>query len=169
MTPLWLDCFTTAMRLPIRDEVCKLSTTCSIHLLQNKGADQQFQDKGRGTCSPTDVVERVTSFKFLSAHTSPRNSRGQTTLPLWWRRHRSGSTSYRRAKLSKELLVSIYHCPVESILTFSPLVYQLFREASHQHRNTQLPSLRDIYRTCCLWPATNIWTSAKKQNTVLVQ
>lgn len=96
-------------------------------------------------------VERVPSFIFLGTHISqdltwPINT---TSLVKKAQKQLYSVTTLRKTNLSKQLLVSPYHCSIESILKENHQISQTII-------STHLPVLEDIYSTQCLHQSTNI-------------
>ena len=142
-------------------------------LIKNPNQKKLIMDfrKKQVVHSPRNIngerVERVANFKFLVTHISE---------DLTWTANTTAKAQQRlhflrllnKVNLSQQLLESFYHCSIESILTYGILVwYGGSSAADKKFRlrdiktaqiiiNQQLPSLDDIFTSCCLQKFHNI-------------
>lgn len=121
---------------------------------------------------------RVNDFKFLGINISQDLKWQMNTVTLVKRSHQRlyFLRSLRRANVSQPLLLSIYRCAVESILTYGILVWftsctvaerralQGIIKTAQRITNANLPSLDDIYKAQCLRRAINIKDTSHPAN-----
>ncbi|KAL1276310.1 hypothetical protein QQF64_035933 [Cirrhinus molitorella] len=111
------------------------------------------------------MVERVTTFKFLSTYCWTVNTTSvvkKAEQRLYFLR------MLRKTNMSYQLLVSFYHCSVESIISYGILVWyagctvadkktlQRVINTAQRITGAQLPSLEDIYSSRIIRQARNI-------------
>lgn len=150
-----------------REEVQRLTTWCTennltLNIKKTKELIIDFRKK-QTVHTPLhingEIVERVSSFKFLGTHISE---------DLSWTTNITASVKkaqqrmfflrmLRKINLSGRLLVSFYRCSIESVLTYNMLVWygssssgdkkalQRVIKTAQNITNQQLPALDDIF------------------------
>ena len=115
-------------------------------------------------------VEKVATFKFLGTYFSEDLTWTQNTHCLISKAQQQlyFLRAVRKLNLPQQLLLSFYHCSVESVLTYGILVWygsssaadkkalQRAIKAAQKITKTHLPTLEDIFNSCCLQKATDI-------------
>ena len=112
-------------------------------------------------------VEKVATFKFLGTYFSEDLTWTQNTHCLISKAQQQlyFLRAVRKLNLPQQLLLSFYHCSVESVQTYGLLVWYGSSSAADIKRpcraaqkimKTQLPTLKDIFNSHCLQKATNI-------------
>ncbi|KAI4904189.1 hypothetical protein NFI96_000143 [Prochilodus magdalenae] len=149
-----------------RDEIQHLSTWCHDNnlTLNTQKTKEIIMDlrRSRSQAHPPvyisrAAVEQVTSFKFLGTHISCDLtwSLNSSVLVKKVQQHLYFLRSLKKVHLSPRMLVNLYLCTIESILTMHYALQWVVKMAQ-RITGTQLPTIEDIYHKRCLGRARNI-------------
>jgi len=176
-----LGLITNGNEYAYREEVQRLTTWCmknnlTLNIKKTKELIIDFRKK-QPVHIPLhihgEIVERVSSFKFLGTHISEDLS-WKTNITASVKKAQQRMYFLRmlmKINLSGRLLVSFYRCSIKSILTYNMLVWyggcladdkkalQRVIKTAQNIIKQQLPALDDIYNSRCLQKTLNIVTN----------